>query len=233
MRSLLPTIRARDLVVALALVAAGALGALPLGRGPADPIALCAWLAAIAAAAGALAAAANLHGLVLAPVVPVGWAFALVALDAPRTPGLATPAWAALAWSGLFAAGFGVARALRPGAGTAAAAWLLVLGAGLSALPVGLGLVRFDTGRVPAALRARALDLSPASLVVECAGVDWLRHPALYARARTSDIDPSLRRAYRGALAAPLVLVVGFALAAGGSVLARRNAARGRTDIRS
>jgi len=235
MRRLLPTIRPRELGAALALAGAGALGALPLGAGPADPVGLCVWIAAIAPAAGALAAAAGLHGLVLAPVVPVGWAFALVALDATRASGLPTPAWAAVAWSGLFAAGFGVARAVapRPAAGVRVAAWLLVLGALAAALPVGSGIVRFDTGAVAPAWRARALDLSPASLVVESAGVDWLLQPALYARARTSDIDPALRRAYRGRLAAPLVLVVGFALAAGGSALSRRNAARGTAGTRT
>jgi hypothetical protein len=66
---------------------------------------------------------------------------------------------------------------------------------------------------LPPALAARLLDLAPATLLSECAGLDWMRHPAIYEPAGTIDIDPSLRVAWRGILAGPIVFLVGCAAA--------------------
>jgi hypothetical protein len=56
---------------------------------------------------------------------------------------------------------------------------------------------------------------------MECAGVDWLRHPAIYEPAGALDIDPGLRQPFRGKLAGPALLLLGCALAALGVVRAR------------
>src|SRR6185295_5414128 len=111
--------------------------------------------------------------------------------------------------AGLFAIGFAL------GALPSRSAWrragiVLLCEAFLCALPLSGALLRT---RPAPAVNARLLDLSPATLVVECAGVDWMRHPAVYDAASTSDIDPILRSPYDGRLAGGLVFVVGCALA--------------------
>ena len=70
-------------------------------------------------------------------------------------------------------------------------------------------------------MRALLLDLAPATLLVECAGVDWLRHPVIYASTASADIDPSLRSAWRASLAGPVFFLVGCALAVLGELVAR------------
>jgi hypothetical protein len=69
------------------------------------------------------------------------------------------------------------------------------------------------------ALARLALDLSPATLVLESAGVDWMRDPAVYDPVAT---DRFQRLPYRGALAGPLVLLVGCALASLAGLRLRR-----------
>lgn len=222
---ILPSIEPGDLARALGCAGIGVLGALPLeGLGP-DPVALLVWLALCAAPVGALAGGASMHAWIVAPVVPAVWSVALVAVDALSERDLPAPLWAAVAWTGLFAIGFGLGRACavasRGAAGAVTvAALLLFVCAGLVALPVGGG---FLAEPWPPAVAARLVDLSPATLLAECAGLDWMRHPAMYAAAGAADIDPALRGAYRGLLAAPMVLVVGCACVIGGDALARRH----------
>lgn len=217
--SVLPSIRPGELARALGCAAVGALGALPLaGAGP-DPVALLVWLALVSAPLGALAAGGAMHPWVVAPVVPATWSVALVAVDGASRVDLPSPVWAAVAWTGLFAAGFGLGRAAGARGVATLAALLFLACATAAALPTGGGLLAAPW---PPELAARLLDLSPATLLAECAGLDWLRHPAIYAAAGAADVDPSLRAAYRGELAAPLALVVGCATAFGGEAVARR-----------
>jgi hypothetical protein len=133
----------------------------------------------------------------------VAFADALSPRDLPR------PIWAGCAIAGLFSIGFAL------GSFSSRSAWrtaglVLLVNALLCALPLSGGFLR---DHPPAAVNARLLDVSPATLVVECSGVDWMRHPAIYDAATTSDIDPILRSAYDGRLAGGLVFVVGCALA--------------------
>ena len=60
---------------------------------------------------------------------------------------------------------------------------------------------------------ALLLDFSPATLLVESAGVDWMRQPAVYGPAGADAIGPDLRLPWRGELAGPAVFLVGCALA--------------------
>jgi len=131
-----PAQRANDVAalgLALVLAGIGALGALPSRTGASDPLALLTWIAFIAAPTGFFFGARG-HDLVrFGAVAPGAWMVVLVLADAPSERGLPTPLWAALAWTGLFAAGAGLgrmcARAAWSGAGL-----LLLLGALLAGL---------------------------------------------------------------------------------------------------
>lgn len=200
------------LVVALALV-----GLHPLGLVD-DPARRLAWLAVWAAPAGVLAGA---WGGRAAWGVPASWALGLwlVPPAVPRT-GLATACLV-----GLFAAGLGLGRFLGHflDRGRSAALWtwaagLFLGGALASALPA-LGLVAGETPWSPQAT-ALWLDLSPGSLVVEVSGLDWMRHPAVYAPAGADSIGPELRQPF-GALAGMTVLLVGCILAWVGGLASR------------
>lgn len=57
-------------------------------------------------------------------------------------------------------------------------------------------------------LGARVLDAAPATLLAESAGLDWMRHPAVYAPAGT-DWFSDRRAPFDGSLAALVALVVG------------------------
>lgn len=201
-----PDARRRALLcLALALV-----GLHPLGQVD-DAARRLAWLAVWAAPAGVLAGA---HGGRAAWGVPAIWALGL-SLVSPLAPRV----WLALAaLTGLFAAGLGLGRFLNQGRAAsirAAAAWtgagaLFLAGASASAMPA-LGLVAGEAPWSPGAA-AFWLDLSPASLVVECGGLDWMRHPGVYAPAGADSIGPELRQPF-GALAGTTVLLVGCVLA--------------------
>jgi hypothetical protein len=117
--------------------------------------------------------------------------------------------WAGCALAGLFAAGFGVGSLMQSSAWRGFAVALLA-SALACALPLSGALLRAP---LPARVSARLLDLSPATFVAECAGVDWMRHPVIYDAASTADIDPLLRAPYDGRIAGGLVFVVGCALA--------------------
>lgn len=206
--------------LALAIAASGALGALPGSSSGADPVALLAWLALWSAPAGFLCGAGGVPLWPWAAIVPAAWMGLVASVDGLSPRDLPQPAWAALAWTGLFAFGLGLGR-LRPGNAIGGAGALLLLGALLAALPL-TGLLGAP---LPPAVAARLLDLSPVTLLAECAGLDWMRHPALYDPAGTVDIDPSLRVAWRGTLAGPVAFVVGCAVAAVGERVARARAA--------
>jgi hypothetical protein len=210
--------RARAAVLPLALGAIGALGALPLAGGAPRPVALLSWLALWSPAAGcAYGASSPLRPRALA--VPIAWGIVLAALGARAAEELPAPAWAACAWTALYALGAALGRAFARGAPAAAAAGATLLAASALALLPALG------PPWPPAVAAKLIDLSPVAFVAECASLDWMRHPSLYDAARTADIDPTVRGAWRGALAAPAALVVGCALALAAELTARRRAA--------
>lgn len=210
-------IASRELALGAAIASLGAVGALPGARGASDPLALAAWLAIAAAPAGFLAGASRLPVWPPGLLAPAAWMglFAFVDGFSPRD--VPSPAWAALAWTALYVAGLGLGRRAE-GARFVGACALLLAGAAASALPLWGAFARAP---LSAPVAARALDLSPAVFVLECAGVDLARHPAVYDAAATVDIDPSLRTPWRGSLASPLALVLGCALA---WLLARRPA---------
>ncbi len=53
------------------------------------------------------------------------------------------------------------------------------------------------------------LDLSPRTLLMESAGLDWLRHPAVYEAAGTDRLGPGLRTVFAGPVAGSATLLVG------------------------
>jgi len=205
----------RQLGLALCFGALGALGAIPGARGP-DPLAELCWIALVALPCGVACGALLLRPWPFAASVPALWmtALALAGVSSERT--LASPLWAAPCWTGIFAAGWGLGRWSRAGVRSVAAA--LCLSILLAVLPSAGAFL----GRPwPPKIAARLLDLSPVSVCMEAAGVDWLRHPAVYEPAGALDIDPGLRQPFRGRLAGPALLLLGCALAAFGAVRAR------------
>ena len=164
------------------------------------------WLSLWAAPAGALASRSGLSGW----AVPVGWLLALtpgIGGQLPGLPGLRFEwLYAGLVLGGLFGVGWGVGRAFVSCFMTSAAVLLLfgLLLAGLPSLGGMGGLAPWSP-----ALSACFLDLSPASLVLESAGIDWMRHPAVYSPAGADSIDPLLRLPWVGTWAGPCVLLLG------------------------
>jgi hypothetical protein len=212
-----PRISAASLSIAFATAAVGALGALPGSRAGPDPVALLAWLSLWAMPAGFACGAAGLSLWPLAPVVPAIWMGLIAFVDGASMRDLGTPTWSALAFSGLFAAGLGLGR-LAPRALWWGVGALLLAGGFFAILPAGGGILDRP---LPAHVNALLLDLSPTTLLAECAGLDWMRHPAMYDAAGTVDIDPSMRTAWRGILAGPAVFLLGCCLAVAGDRIAR------------
>lgn len=171
----------------------------PLALAPAQPGATSPWrapLCGLALAAAAFAVVEFRHGGVprLAPVLAL----------------LGGAAFAASALAG--AAPHAAARA----APLVAAALVVA-----SHVPDLFGLDPGAFARLDPRLGALVLDLQPAALVAEAAGLDWMRHGRVYEAAGT-DWFSDLRRPHDGTLAALVALVVGcLAL-----VVARRRAAR-------
>ncbi len=194
----------------------GLLGALPAAWSDGDPVALLMWLGIWAPAGGFLCGAAGLRLLPIGLVAPAVW-IAPLALLPGSSPEWSLPwlAWPILAWTGLFAAGWalGTAAPRYLWRGTGA---LLLLGALLTGMP---GRGGSSEAPWPPRLTSLLLDLSPATLLVECGGVDWMRHPAVYGPAGS---DRFLRASWRGSLAGPAVLLVGCGLAAAAAGLRRR-----------
>jgi len=206
---------ARQLLLALALGAIGALGTLPGAHG-ADPLAALAWIALVALPCGIGCGALALRAWPFAASVPALWMIALALAGVASERALSTPVWAALAWTGIYAAGWGIGRASRSGVRACAAG--LCLSVLASVLPAA---GEFLGQPWPPRVAARLLDLSPVSVCMESAGVDWMRQPAVYEPAGALDIDPGLRQPWRGKLAGPGLLMLGCALAAFGAARAR------------
>jgi len=202
-----------SLVAALAWCALGALPAALVWTSDVDPLVFLVWLGIWSAPIGA--GSARLAG-VAAASIPLAWCALLWISAAGALP---APHWAALVVLGLYAAGWGIGQfGSHAHAGCPLACLVVTLGLFLA--PRGFGVS--DGAVLPAATRARLLDASPVAWVVESAGVDWMRQPATYERAGSSGIGPDLRTAYRGSLAAPLVLLVGCVVALAGRRLRAR-----------
>ena len=205
----------RPLLLALAFGALGALGTFPGEHGP-DPLAALAWIAIIALPCGIGCGVLALRAWPFAASVPALWMSALALAGVGSDRALATPVWAALAWTGIFAAGWGIGRLCESGVRASAAG--LCLSVLLAVLP---GAGEFLGQPWPPKVAARLLDLSPVGVCTESAGVDWMRQPSVYEPAGALDIDPGLRRPWRGKLAGPGLLMLGCALAALGAARAR------------
>jgi hypothetical protein len=192
---------------ALGLAAAGCLFA-------AQPLAHLAWLALVAPALGMLAARA-LPALAAA-VVPLAWLLPLVAVARGAPP---TPWWGWCVAAGLYGAGFACAALVR------ANAWGLAGGALLATLCLSLAPARAAYAQAPwpARVSRALLELSPTALALESAGVDWMRHATVYEPVGTDRFE---RRAWRGTLAGPTLLLVGYLSAAAAQLASRRIADR-------
>ncbi len=190
-----------DRLLALGLTSVGALGF--LGGGP--WLGAWIWLALWAPGAGWMAVWRGSSAWVLAPPAVWGVALALLArgLPAPLVGVLAVTAlYATGAALGVMAASLG--RRARGAQAEAGAGLLLLLTAGLTALPAlgGAALRPLTPERV-----ALLLELSPVVWVCESAGLDWMRHASVYEVAGAGDLGPDLRAAHTGAGGPALVLV--------------------------
>ena len=182
----------------LVFVLAVGLAGLILGIGA--PVGILAWMTLIAAAAGAWMGPWSRSWRAWTP--PLVWGLLLL-----MTRGLPMPWMAALSVASLYAVGMGLGAWL-PRERAAASSLLLV--AALSLAPTFGGKLERP---LPPVVTAHLLDFSPVAWALESAGVDWMRHPAVYEAAGTADIDPSMRTQRRNWLAAALLLVVGCSLA--------------------
>lgn len=225
-----PGVSVRDLAFALVAIGIGGLGAaIPPGIGPEGDgaLAFLAWLALWAAPAGLACECVGLAGWPTALAVPGGWMVMIALRDASGGATLAHPAWTACILAGLFLVGFGIARAVSP-FGPAGVALLLASGAVLAGVGQFFGL----SGAAPwsPSVAARLVDLSPVSWVVESAGLDWMRHPAQYEPVGTASMGPDVRVAFRGALAGPVVLLVGCATSLAATAARRWRASAGQSS---
>ncbi|MBI5361578.1 MAG: hypothetical protein HZA53_00265 [Planctomycetes bacterium] len=215
---------ARDALARRALpsvAGVAALGLLPLAF-TREPTALIVWFALAAPAAGVLAGSARLPVWPYLPCVPALWMVALALASGVSERVLASPAWAACVWTGLYCAGAGLGRAVGEKSVQVAALALLAVGAWV-ALPIGAA---WSAAPFGPETTARLLALSPLTWVLDAAGVDWLHHPAFYERARTFDFGPELVRPLRPALAGGAALLLGCALLLAGSLLSRARRAQ-------
>lgn len=207
----------RELGLAAPLAVVGVLGALPRGG---DVLVLCTWLALVAPACGWVVAGLGVRFAPVALAVPGTWMVALAWVAAGDAGAPPTPLWAGLAAAGLFALGWAGGRLASGGASLGGAGLVLLASALLVGLPGGGGVLARPW---PPAVARALLDLSPATLLAECAGAsDWMWHPAVYGPAGA---DRFLRSAWDGSLAGPVALLVGCALAAVAAVAARSSRA--------
>ena len=179
----------------------------------AQPLAHLAWLALVAPALGALAAAALPAPLALA--LPLAWGvpLALAAAGAPPTPW-----WGGCVVLGLYGLGF-ACGALRRADAPACAGLLLVATLALALAPARGAYARSPW---PPSVARALLDLSPTALALEAAGVDWMRHAAVYEPVGSDRFE---RRGRRGSLAGPTLVLVGYLAAVGAQLVSRRLAA--------
>ncbi len=204
-------------------------------RAPADGLAMfsgaAAWMPALGvlmgAAVGAWGGAGSWAGG--AARVAAGGAALLAAL-------WFTPAWAAWGslpfpgWAGAVLAGLYLSGAsFAPAEGVAGplpvgvrrGALLLLLGWGADGAAAGWGILEPSPPWSPGVAGAM-LDLAPRTLLMESAGVDWMRHPMVYGPVGTDRIGPGIRSVYAGPVAGSATLLVGCLLMAARIVVERR-----------
>lgn len=204
-KPMLDGVSARGLVLALALSSIGLLGLLATD-GESEPVNLLAWFALSAPAVGCLGAQLGLRFWPLGFVAPAMWMAVYTVSSASLLQDAPTPFYGALVWTGLFAAGWSLGVGAKNAGWTRPSALLL-----LCALAAGMPSIVSLLGETPPqSWVALAVDLSPVTCVLECAGLDWMRHPSIYELA--GSLPPDARTPYRGMLAGPLLLVVGWGL---------------------
>ncbi|HUR28113.1 MAG TPA: hypothetical protein VM509_07995 [Planctomycetota bacterium] len=154
-----------------------------------------AWLAWVAPVSGAVLGAANVDPLRFGAVAPALWAVALALSEAAaERASLPTPAWGALAWTGLFYAGMSVgALGRREATFSASAAARVASVALVAALLIGLP-TRGGVETTPWPPRAASvlLDVSPFVFLGECSGVrDMAWHRSFYSTVGTDRFQRS------------------------------------------
>lgn len=177
--------------------------------------------------------AQRLSALLLTWQAPLIWSASLLAVDAFAQRGLPEPGRAGLALLGLYALGVALDIALEdlprlftaggqpepgelaPHEPLVAVCAVFLVCALLAGLPTRAGL---PGDAWPSELARRSLDVSPGTYVAECAGVDWMRRPAVYDAAGT---DRFLRAPYQGQRAAWIGALAGLALVAVASAARR------------
>ncbi|MGD2018786.1 MAG: hypothetical protein PVJ89_11755 [Planctomycetota bacterium] len=151
----------------------------------------------------------------LAPLVAVA-SLPLTPLDLLQLP---RPAGAAAVLVGLAAAGAALAPAGPAGAGVLVAAGarraalLVLVGWAADGAAAGWGLLSPSPPWSPE-VAAVLLDLSPRTLLMECGGVDWMRHPDVYEAVGTDRLGPGIRSVHVGSVAGTASVLVGYGLLA-------------------
>ena len=201
----------RELLIALCIALVGGIGAWPVNAGQsahsvpsADPFALLVWIALIAPACGCACAALGVRPLPFAAVVPGAWMslVALVGAFSQRT--LPAPLWGSFAFAGLFFFGGAIGALWARRALASAGVVLLVTALAIVAPCRG----SFADSPWPPRVASTLLDLSPATLVSECSGLDWMRHPSIYGPVGTDRFE---RAPWNGAWAGSIALALGCA----------------------
>ncbi len=170
------------------------------------------WLALWAVPGGALAGARLAPRLQTIPLVVWLAGAWWLAADLPD------PGSALLAIAALYVLGLAVHGGPGVRAWSLAASAFMVVGL-LVALPSGGGALAQPFSPVTT---ARFLDLSPLVWVMECAGIDWMRHPSVYELAGAADIGPDLRISRSGSKGPLLVLSLAIGLVFLRAVFAQR-----------
>ncbi|MFT5285437.1 MAG: hypothetical protein ACI8TQ_001602 [Planctomycetota bacterium] len=189
-----------------------AIGALPLLAGYDDSILWLAWIAVLALPVGIFTRAEGLRPWPFGLVAPGIWMIALAYLEMDSNAGLPDPAWAAMAWCGLFLVGSTIGAFASGNSYRNAGLGLCVMSL-LAWLPVSGGsnanlLGEQTVGQRSPALASQLFDASPVTLLVETAGVDWMRHRCVYTAAGTEWFSDR-RRPFDGKVSAPIVLLIG------------------------
>lgn len=178
-------------------------GLLPLALGVRGSLGMIAWWALLAPSLGIWCGARGLSAWPFAVLVPASWMLALPFTITTEFI-LPDPAWGIVALTGLFAMGLGIGRFVRRPATAFGASFALI------AILAGLPFISAPLARRSPAWAARVFDVSVVTFAMECAGVDWSRHRAIYDAAGTEWFSDR-RAPYGGKLAGPVALLLGCA----------------------
>ena len=204
-------VSSRDLLVTFALTALGLLGLLPgwfASEPSGEPVAFMAWIAVSAPAIGCIGGMLRLRYWPLGFVGPAIWMGVYSVTAANLLHAAPTPIYSALVWAGLVALGWAMGVGI-PRIGWGGPGVLLLASASLAGLSSFATLMGESASQ---SLIALAIDASPITCVMESAGLDWMRHASIYDLA--GSLAPDARTPYRGMLAGPLCLLVGWVLVA-------------------